>query len=46
MFIYYTQETLLNHIFEDLRKTKAPNMALKPTNDGSQYVEEKMQENV
>jgi hypothetical protein len=23
--MYYTQETLLNHVFEDLRKTKAPN---------------------
>jgi hypothetical protein len=25
LFIYYTPETLLNHVFEDLRKTKAPN---------------------
>jgi hypothetical protein len=25
LFIYYTRETLLNHVFEDLRKTKAPN---------------------
>jgi hypothetical protein len=25
MFIYYTRETLLNHVFEDLQKTKAPN---------------------
>ena len=24
LFIYYTRETLLNHIFEDLWKTKAP----------------------
>jgi hypothetical protein len=23
--MYYTQETLLNHVFEDLRKPKAPN---------------------
>jgi hypothetical protein len=23
--MYYTPETLLNHVFEDLRKTKAPN---------------------
>jgi hypothetical protein len=22
--MYYTPETLLNHVFEDLRKTKAP----------------------
>jgi hypothetical protein len=25
--MYYTLETLLNHVFEDLRKTKAPNRA-------------------
>jgi hypothetical protein len=25
MFMYYTPETLLNHVFEDLRKPKAPN---------------------
>jgi hypothetical protein len=25
--MYYTSETLLNHAFEDLRKTKAPNSA-------------------
>jgi hypothetical protein len=25
LFIYHTPETLLNHVFEDLRKTKAPN---------------------
>ena len=24
LFIYYTRETLLNHVFEDLQKTKAP----------------------
>jgi hypothetical protein len=24
--MYYTPETLLNHVFEDLQKTKAPNM--------------------
>jgi hypothetical protein len=23
--MYYTPETLLNHVFEDLRQTKAPN---------------------
>jgi hypothetical protein len=26
LFMYYTPETLLNHVFEDLRKTKAPNI--------------------
>jgi hypothetical protein len=26
LFMYYTPETLLNHVFEDLRKPKAPNM--------------------
>src|SRR5688572_22905074 len=26
MFIYYTRKTLLNYVFEDLRKTKAPNI--------------------
>jgi hypothetical protein len=25
LYICYTWETLLNHVFEDLRKTKAPN---------------------
>jgi hypothetical protein len=25
LYIYYTWERLLNHVFEDLRKTKAPN---------------------
>jgi hypothetical protein len=25
LFIYYTRKTLLNYVFEDLRKTKAPN---------------------
>jgi hypothetical protein len=25
--MYYTPETLLNHVFEDLRKPKAPNMS-------------------
>jgi hypothetical protein len=25
LFMYHTPETLLNHVFEDLRKTKAPN---------------------
>jgi hypothetical protein len=27
LYIYYTWETLLNHVFEDLRKMKAPNIA-------------------
>jgi hypothetical protein len=26
--MYYTPKTLLNHVFEDLRKTKAPNIPL------------------
>jgi hypothetical protein len=26
--MYYTPETLLNHVFEDLRKPKAPNTAI------------------
>jgi hypothetical protein len=26
LFMYYTPKTLLNHVFEDLRKMKAPNM--------------------
>jgi hypothetical protein len=25
LFMYYTPKTLLNHVFEDLRKPKAPN---------------------
>jgi hypothetical protein len=25
LFMYYTPRTLLNHVFEDLRKPKAPN---------------------
>jgi hypothetical protein len=25
LFMYYTPEALLNHVFDDLRKTKAPN---------------------
>jgi hypothetical protein len=29
--MYHTPETLLNHVFEDLRKTKAPN-SRDPTN--------------
>jgi hypothetical protein len=29
--MYYTPETLLNHVFEDLQKTKAPN------NSGGQF---------
>jgi hypothetical protein len=28
LYIYYTWETLLNHVFEDLQKTKAPNRLL------------------
>jgi hypothetical protein len=28
LFMYYTPETLLNHVFEDLRKPKAPNTDL------------------
>jgi hypothetical protein len=28
LLIYSTPETLLNHVFEDLRKPKAPNMHL------------------
>jgi hypothetical protein len=28
LFMYYTPEILLNHVFEDLRKTKAPNNIL------------------
>ena len=27
LFMYYTPETSLNHVFEDLRKSKAPNKA-------------------
>jgi hypothetical protein len=27
--MYFTLETLLNHVFEDLRKTKAPNSETK-----------------
>jgi hypothetical protein len=27
--MYYTPETLLNHVFEDLRKPKAPNTRVK-----------------
>jgi hypothetical protein len=26
LFTYYTRKTLLNYVFEDLRKTKAPNI--------------------
>jgi hypothetical protein len=32
--MYHTPETLLNHIFEDLRKPKAPNNAVLPTRHG------------
>jgi hypothetical protein len=28
--MYYTPETLLNRVFEDLRKPKAPNRNIKP----------------
>jgi hypothetical protein len=27
LLMYFTPETLLNHVFEDLRKPKAPNTA-------------------
>jgi hypothetical protein len=27
LLIYFTPETLLNHVFEDLRKPKAPNIS-------------------
>jgi hypothetical protein len=27
LLMYYTPETLLHHVFEDLRKPKAPNSA-------------------
>jgi hypothetical protein len=27
LLMYFTPETLLNHVFEDLRKPKAPNNA-------------------
>jgi hypothetical protein len=29
LFIHYTPETLLNHVFEDLRKPKAPNTRIR-----------------
>jgi hypothetical protein len=28
LFMYYTPETLLNHVFDDLQKTKAPTLSL------------------
>jgi hypothetical protein len=28
LLMYFTPETLLNHVFEDLRKPKAPNTPL------------------
>jgi hypothetical protein len=28
LFTHYTPETMLNHVFEDLRKPKAPTLAL------------------
>jgi hypothetical protein len=30
LFMYYTPETSLNHVFEDLQRSKAPNKALWP----------------
>jgi hypothetical protein len=32
LFIYYTWEILSNHVFEDLRKTKAPTVAPRSIN--------------
>jgi hypothetical protein len=32
--MYYTPETLLNHVFEDLRKPKAPNKDTNNKNGG------------
>jgi hypothetical protein len=29
LLMYFTPETLLNHVFEDLRKPKAPNKGLR-----------------
>jgi hypothetical protein len=41
--MYYTPETLLNHVFEDLRKPKAPNN----TNHSNQFPKGKQrQENI
>jgi hypothetical protein len=31
LFMYYTPETSLNHVFEDLRKPKAPNINFYPS---------------
>jgi hypothetical protein len=51
--MYYTPETLLNHVFEDLRKTKAPNrshdpdMSLAPVLEGPvAAIEDAARENV
>jgi hypothetical protein len=35
--MYYTPETLLNHVFEDLQKTKAPNMRVYAS-EGSSWI--------
>jgi hypothetical protein len=37
LFIHYTPETLLNHVFEDLRKPKAPNTPGIPGHQISPY---------
>ena len=37
LFTHYTLETLLNHVFEDLRKPKAPNNSRVRTFDSSKY---------
>jgi hypothetical protein len=39
LFIRYTPETLLNYVFEDLRKPKAPNSpTTQPFRDGGMVV--------
>jgi hypothetical protein len=44
--MYYTPETLLNHVFEDLQKMKAPNTSplwqLMPKGERSEEREEKL----
>jgi hypothetical protein len=32
LFMYFSPEALLNHVFEDLRKSKAPNRGIDSTN--------------
>jgi hypothetical protein len=39
LFTCYTWETLLNHVFEDLRKTKAPNNTHLGISNHTTYVE-------